>query len=345
VRPVRVGINGAGRIGRALWRVSLARAGISVVAVNDLMPSTVLGRLLARDSVYGALRVPVDHHPAGLTVGGVPVAVFHDPEPGRVPWGRLDVEVVLEATGRFVTAGQARRHLAAGAGRVVVSTASIDPDVYLFAGINDGDYCPRRHRLISPGCCTGMATAAVLAALRRRYQLRSCLITTVHAYDPTRSVLHDSVHPDRRMGRAATRNIVPAPVKPASALALEHVFPELGGRIAGSHLRVPVAIGCAAVLSVHVHRATTRIEVNETLAAGARLTLTAEPLVSTDITGVAQPCVVDGTYTRAIGDQIGVLAWFDNEYGFAHRLAETIELVAAGEPAVAAAKPGMRLGE
>jgi glyceraldehyde 3-phosphate dehydrogenase len=199
-----------------------------VVAVNDLMAPPVLAGLLAHDSVAGRLPVPVLAQPGRLVVDGVPVAAFACPEPGGVPWGRLGVNVVLEATGRFFAAADARRHLTAGADRVVVSTATVDPDVWIFAGINDAGFAPPDHRLISPGCCTGMATAPILAALHP-FGLRSCLLTTVHAYDPTRSVLHDSPRPDMRMARAAALNIVPAPLKPGSVIALEHAFPELTG--------------------------------------------------------------------------------------------------------------------
>lgn len=326
---IRVGINGAGRIGRAFWRVSLTRPGIRVVAVNDLTNPRVLGHLLTHDTIYGRLPVPVHTRPGTVVVDGAPVAAFSHPDPGSVPWATVGVDVVLEATGRFTAAADARRHLTGGVDRVVVSTATADADVAVFAGINDADYLPQKHRLISPGCCTGMATAPILAALRP-FGLRSCLLTTVHAYDPTRSVLHDRPHPDPRMGRAAALNIVPAPLKPGSIAALEHAFPQLAGHITGTHMRVPVAVGCAVIATIQVDDPGSRAQINHALAAAprhSRMVYTEDPIVSTDITGTPHACIVDGTWTRTAGDHISVLGWFDNEHAFAHRLADAIQLV------------------
>ncbi|HKT01961.1 MAG TPA: glyceraldehyde 3-phosphate dehydrogenase NAD-binding domain-containing protein [Rugosimonospora sp.] len=332
---MRVGINGAGRIGRALWRVSLTRPGVSVVAVNDLTAPPVLARLLAHDSVRGPLPVPVYRGADGLLVDGAPVRTFACAKPGEVPWGQLGVDVVVEATGRFFAADDARQHLAAGARRVVVSTATVDADVHVFPGVNDAALEPARHRLISPGCCTGTASAPILAALRP-FGLRSCLMTTVHAYDPTKSVLHDGPHPNLRMGRAAALNIVPAPLKAGSVVALERAFPELTGRIAGLHLRVPVAIGCAVILTVRLARPAAAAELNRELALAAgtgtagHMTYTEDPIVSTDVVGAAQACIVDGAWTRVSGAEASVLGWYDNEWGFANRLADLVAAAGKG---------------
>lgn len=332
---VRVGINGMGRIGRTFWRVCRTRTDLQVVAVNDLTDPRTLAYLLRFDSVHGRLPVPVDATDSAIVVDDVPVAAWQRPEPGSVPWGELGVDVVLEATGRYFAAAHARAHLAAGARRVVVSTATLDPDVTLFMGINEHNFDARRHSVISPACCTSSAVAPPIAALRQRFTVLGGTLTTVHAYDPTKSVLHDSPHWDRRMGRAAAINLVPARLKAGTLHAIGSAFPELAGRIDGLHIRVPVAIGCAADLVLRVDRTVSVEEVNTVLAAAAAgplknsLDYTDEPIVSSDIVGTSASCIVDGQLTTVVDDCVKIIGWYDNETGFAHRLADVISLVGA----------------
>ncbi len=335
---VRVGINGLGRIGRGFWRSARARigAGIQVVAVNDLGDAATLAHLMRYDSIRGRLDAPVDallgHDGDALVLDGVRVPVLHRAEPGATPWGEYGVDVVLDSTGQFLRAGDLRRHLAAGAGRVVVSMAAPDPDVTLLMGVNQDEYDPRRHRIVSPGCCTGNAVAPVLAVLRRHFGVVTAQLTTIHAYDNSHSALHDSPHRNPRLGRSAAVNLVPSRVKDTTR-ALARVFPDLDGRLEGLAIRVPAAIGCAADLVVQVSRPTTAADVNATLAAAAAsefkgyLDYTEEPLVSSDLVGSPASCTVDGLLTTVVGDSVKIIGWYDNESGFASRLVDVVSLV------------------
>jgi glyceraldehyde 3-phosphate dehydrogenase len=330
---IRVGINGLGRIGRSFWRVCRNRPEIEVVAVNDLAAPTAQAYLLRYDSVRGRLDAEVTVEDDAIFVDQRPIASFHRPQPGTVPWGALGVDVVLEATGQFFAAEHARRHLDAGARRVVVSTATVDPDLTIVMGVNEADFDPRRHRIISPACCTSSAAAPVIAALRHNLGLLGGMLTTVHAFDSTKSRLHDAPHWDPRMGRAATVNLIPARLKPGSTHALGSVFPELDDRIRGLHVRVPAIIGCVLDLDLRVDRETTVEEVNGILAAAAEGSLkgylgyTEEPIVSSDIIGTSESCIVDSEFTTVIGDTVKTVGWYDNEWGFANRLADVIGLV------------------
>jgi glyceraldehyde 3-phosphate dehydrogenase len=330
---IRVGINGIGRIGRSFWRVSRNRPEIDVVAINDLAETRAQAHLLRYDSVRGRLDADVLVEGDTIVIDGRPVASFRRRQAGEVPWGELGVDVVVEATGQFFAAQEARRHLDAGAARVVVSTATVDPDVTILMGVNEADFDPARHRIISPACCTSSAAAPIIAALRHSVGLLGGMLTTVHAFDPTKSSLHDAPHWDLRMGRAATVNLIPARLKPGSIHALSTTFPELSGKIQGLHVRVPAIIGCVADLDLQVDRPTTVDEVNATLAAAAEGSLkgylgyTEEPIVSSDIIGTAESCIVDAEFTSVVGNTVKVIGWYDNEWGFANRLADVVGLV------------------
>ncbi|GIH17043.1 glyceraldehyde-3-phosphate dehydrogenase [Rugosimonospora africana] len=313
------------------------RREIDVVAINDIAEPRAQAHLLRYDSVRGPLDADVAVDDGAIIVDHHSIASFRRPQAGDVPWGDLGVDVVLEATGRFFSADQARRHLDAGAGRVVVSTATVDPDVTILMGVNEADFDPARHRIISPACCTSSAAAPIIAALRQSLGLRGGMLTTVHAFDPTKSSLHDAPHWDLRMGRAATVNLIPARLKPGSIHALSSTFPELAGRIAGLHVRVPAIIGCVADLDLQVDRRTTAKEVNAALAAAAEGSLkgylgyTEEEIVSSDIIGRTESCIVDAEFTTVVGNTVKVIGWYDNEWGFANRLADVIGLV-GGHP-------------
>ncbi|GAA5184414.1 type I glyceraldehyde-3-phosphate dehydrogenase [Rugosimonospora acidiphila] len=303
-----------------------------MVAINDLAETRSQAHLLRYDSVRGRLDTEVTVDGDTILVDGRPIRSFHRPQVGAVPWGDLGVDVVLEATGQFFAAEQARRHLDAGARRVVVSTATVDPDLTVLMGINEADFDSRRHRLVSPACCTSSAAAPIIATLRQNLSLLGGMLTTVHAFDPTKSSLHDAPHWDPRMGRAASVNLIPARLKPGSLHALGSVFPELAGRIDGLHVRVPAIIGCVLDLDLRVDRPTTVDEVNATLAAAAEGSLkgylgyTEEPIVSSDIIGTTESCIVDGGFTTVVGDTVKVVGWYDNEWGFANRLADVVAL-------------------
>jgi glyceraldehyde 3-phosphate dehydrogenase len=330
---VRVGINGMGRIGRTVWRVCRERSDIEVVAVNDLGKPDSLAYLMKYDSVRGRLDAEVTADGDSIVVGGTPIRATHHADPAAVAWGDVGVDVVVEATGQFFAAADARRHLDAGADRVLVSTATVDPDVTLLMGINEDDFDARRHRIVSPACCTSSCVAPVISVIRQLAGIREATLTTVHAYDATKSALLDSPHWNPRMGRAAAVNLVPARLKAGSLHALASVFPELTERMDGWHVRVPAVIGCAADLVLRMDRALELGEVNDALSAAARGSLkgylgyTEEPIVSTDVTGAAESCIVDGNFTASVGDSVKILGWYDNEWGFASRLADVTSLI------------------
>ncbi|NUT32636.1 MAG: type I glyceraldehyde-3-phosphate dehydrogenase [Hamadaea sp.] len=337
---VRVGINGMGRIGRTFWRVCLSRPELEVVAVNDVAPAANLAYLMKYDSVRGRLPAEITAEaaqgagrPGAILVDGAPIAAYSSPEPGGVPWGDLGVDVVLEATGRFFAADRAAAHLRAGARRVLVSTATVDADAIVLIGVNDDSFDPAAHRIVSPACCTSSAVIPILAVLRQLGAVLDGTLTTVHAYDATKSALLDSPHWNPRMGRAAAANLVPVRLKPGSLHAITSAFPELTGRIDGLHVRVPAIIGCIADLVVRMPNPPPAETVNAALAAASAghfkgvLGYTEEPIVSSDIVGAAESSIVDGELTTVVGDCVKVVAWYDNEWGFAHRLADVIGLL------------------
>ncbi|NUR71573.1 MAG: type I glyceraldehyde-3-phosphate dehydrogenase [Hamadaea sp.] len=330
---VRVGINGMGRIGRTFWRVSRSRPELDVVAINDLAPAANLAYLMKYDSVRGRFPAEITSTPDAIVVDGVPIAAYQEAEPDRLPWGDLGVDVVLEATGRFFTADRAAGHLRAGAGRVLVSTATVDADATVLMGVNEDAFDRDRHRIVSPGCCTSSAVVPVLAVLRQLGELKEGTLTTVHAYDATKSALLDSPHWNPRMGRAAAANLIPVQLKPGSLHAMGLAVPEIAGRVDGLHVRVPTIIGCLADLVVRMPNAPSAEAVNVALAAAAAghfkgvLGYTEEPVVSSDIVGTAESSIVDGQFTTVVGDTVKVVAWYDNEWGFAHRLADVTGLL------------------
>jgi glyceraldehyde 3-phosphate dehydrogenase len=326
---VKVGINGMGRIGRSFWRVSRTRPDIQVIAVNDVADAATLAHLLRYDSIRGRLDCAVTAAPDAITVDGERLRMLQRPAPTAVPWGDLGVDVVLESTGRFFRADQVAGHLAGGARRVLISAAAPDPDVTIIMGVNDDVFDPRRHRVVSPACCTSTAVAPLLTVLRQEFGVLEAHLTTIHAYDSTASTLHDTPYRSLRMGRAGVVNMVPSPIKDTTR-ALERVFPDLDGRVGGLAMRVPAAIGCAADLVVRLAVRATSAQVNAAFAAAAsgglkgHLRYTEEPLVSADIIGCPESSIVDGTLTTVVGDTVKALAWYDNEWGFANRLADVV---------------------
>lgn len=328
-----------GRIGRSFWRVCRARTDVEVVAVNDLADPATLAHLLRYDSVRGRLRAPVSYDAQSITADGQRIAVLQRPELGTVRWGELGVDVVLESTGRFFRAEELARHLDGGARRVLVSMSAPDPDITVIAGVNEHEFDHRRHAIVSPACCTSNAVAPVLAVLHREYGVLGGMLTTVHAYDSTHSALHDSPYRDHRMGRNAAVNLVPSRIKDTTR-ALGRVFPELDGLIEGLAVRVPTAIGCAADLVLRLDAEVTAARVNATLAAATTglfkgyLGYTEEPLVSSDIVGRPESCIVDSQLTTVAAGNVKLIGWYDNEWGFSHRLADVASLIGAAPDTV-----------
>jgi glyceraldehyde 3-phosphate dehydrogenase len=340
--PTRVAINGFGRIGRAVLRTAAERqTDIEIVAVNDIADAATLAHLFARDSVYGRYAGAVTAGDGLLEVDGRRIAVLDGADPGELPWADLGVDVVIEATGRFRTRADAQRHLDAGARKVILSApakGSEPADANLVLGVNfHGVYDPARHHVVTNASCTTNCLAPVAKVLHETVGIRHGLMTTVHAYTADQRLL-DAPHKDLRRARAAGINLVPTSTGAAKALGL--VIPELAGRLNGFAVRVPVPTGSLVDLTIEAGRATSADEVNAAFAARSAaaplagvLAYSEDPLVSSDIVGDPHSAVFDAPMTTVVGDtQVKVVAWYDNEWGYANRLVELAALVLAPVP-------------
>jgi glyceraldehyde 3-phosphate dehydrogenase len=331
---IRVAINGFGRTGRAAFRAAYEReADIEWVAVNDVADPAMLAQLLKYDSVYGPFAGEVEVEPDALVVDGHRIAAPAEADPEHLPWAELGVDVVIESTGRFRARADAEKHLLAGARKVIVSAPAKDPDVTVVLGVNFGHvYDPERHQVISSASCTTNCLAPVAKVLHQELGIRHGLMTTVHAYTGDQRLL-DAPHKDYRRARAAACNLVPTTTGAAKALGL--VLPELGGKLNGYAVRVPVPTGSLVDLTVEVERATSVQEVNELFAMHAKsgplhgiLRYTEEPLVSTDIVKSPFSAVFDAGLTSVVdGTQVKVVAWYDNEWGYSNRLVDLAQRV------------------
>jgi len=329
---VRVGVNGFGRMGRALLRASLTRdLGIEVVAVNDLITSGTMASLLARDSVYGRFHRELKVAEDGFLIEGGFVRCFGEKDPAALPWSEADVEVVVEATGRFRTREAAAAHLGRGVRRVVVSAPCKEADSTIVLGVNAADFDPVRHQVISNASCTTNCLAPMIKVLDDNFGVEQGFISTVHAYTGDQ-MLVDGPHKDLRRARAAAINIVPTSTGAARATGL--VLASMQGRLDGTALRVPVPDGSITDLVALVNREVSADEVNQAFAAAAAGPLSGiveysqeEPLVSSDIIGTNASCVFDSALTMASGRLVKVFGWYDNEWGYANRLGELAALV------------------
>lgn len=328
----RIAINGFGRIGRAVLRVLLEQGSdLEVVAVNDLTDGATLAHLLEWDSVYGRLRRDISISEGELVVDDRRIRVFAEPDPGKLPWGELGVDAVLESTGRFTKADDARKHLDAGAKRVLVSAPAVGADLTVVIGVNDHLYDPAQHRIISNASCTTNAFAPLALVLDRLAGIEQGFMTTVHAYTQDQNLI-DGPHRDPRRARAAALNIVPTSTGAARAIGL--VLPKLDGKLSGTSIRVPVPVGSIVELNAQVSREVTREEVldayraaSESYLAGV-LEYTEDPLVSSDIVGNPHSSIFDSQLTQIQGDHVKVVTWYDNEWGFSMRAAEMLEKLA-----------------
>jgi glyceraldehyde 3-phosphate dehydrogenase len=327
---VRIGINGFGRMGRALLRIAqrgeLTGSALEVVAVNDLADPQALARLFERDSVYGRYDGHVSAAGDVLVVNGSRIKLLSEPEVKALPWAELGVDVVVEATGRFTTRAKAAAHLDAGAPRVVVSAPCDGADATFVMGVNDDTFDPARHVVVSNASCTTNCLAPMAKVLDDAFGIEQGFMTTVHAYTGDQRLV-DSIHKDARRARAAALNIVPTTTGAARAIGL--VLPSLAGKLGGISLRVPVADGSVTDLVTTIGCSTTVEEVCGVFEAAAaegplagRLEYSEEPLVSTDIVGSRASCVFDSSMTMVSGSSVKVLGWYDNEWGYANRLAE-----------------------
>jgi glyceraldehyde 3-phosphate dehydrogenase len=335
---VRVGINGFGRIGRNFWRAVHAGAGgdIEIVAANDLGDLPTFAHLLKYDTVLGTLDVDVTADGDTLRVGSHSIKMLAERDPAALPWGELGVDVVIESTGRFTSAGDAGKHLAGGARKVIISAPAKGEDITVVMGVNDGSYDPARHNIISNASCTTNCVAPMAKVLSDTFGIRKGLMTTIHAYTNDQVIL-DFPHKDLRRARAAAQNIIPTTTGAAKATAL--VLPELKGKLDGLAMRVPVMDGSVTDLVVQLDREVTVDEVNAAYRAAADgplkgyLHYTTDPIVSSDIVGTPYSCTFDSLLTMSFGDQVKVVGWYDNEWGYSNRLADVAALVGNTLPA------------
>jgi glyceraldehyde 3-phosphate dehydrogenase len=331
---IRVAINGFGRTGRSTFRAAHEReADIEVVAVNDLTDVAMLANLLRHDTVFGGFPGQIDAGDSELVVDGRPISIFAEPDPANLPWGELGVDVVIESSGRFRDRDGAGKHVAAGAKKVLISAPAKDPDVTVALGVNfDEVYDADRHHIISNASCTTNCLAPVAKALHEALGIRHGLMTTVHAYTSDQN-LQDGPHKDMRRARGAAVNMLPTSTGAAKALGL--VVPELEGRLHGYAMRVPIPTGSVVDLTVEVERPTSVDEVNALFAEAADssslagiLSYSEEPLVSSDIVKSPFSAILDSGFTSVIDQTcVKVLAWYDNEWGYATRLGELAERV------------------
>lgn len=327
---VRVGINGFGRIGRNFFRAVVASgADIEIVAVNDLTDNKTLATLLKYDSILGRLEGDVTSTDTEISAAGHTFKVFEERDPAALPWGDLNVDIVIESTGLFTDATKAKAHIDGGAKKVIISAPAKNEDVTIVMGVNEGDYDPASHTIISNASCTTNCLAPMAKALHDELGIVKGLMTTIHAYTGDQNLL-DGPHRDLRRARAAALNIVPTSTGAAKAIGL--VMPELKGKLDGYALRVPTPTGSATDLTFEAGRETTVEEVNAIVKAAADgkfLKYSEDPIVSTDITTDPASCIFDAPLTKVIGNQVKVVGWYDNEWGYSNRLVDLIDYVAA----------------
>ncbi|GAA4519728.1 type I glyceraldehyde-3-phosphate dehydrogenase [Actinoallomurus oryzae] len=330
---IRVGVNGFGRIGRNFWRALNAAGGdVEVVAVNDLTDNATLAHLLKYDSILGRLPEDVKAGADEITVGGHTIKAFAERDPAKLPWGDLGVDIVVESTGLFTDATKAKVHADNGAKKVIISAPAKNEDVTIVLGVNDDAYDPAQHTIISNASCTTNCLGPMAKVINDTFGIERGLMTTIHAYTQDQN-LQDGPHKDLRRARAAALNVVPTSTGAAKAIGL--VLPELKGKLDGYALRVPVPTGSATDLTATLSRETTVEEVNNALRAAAEgplrgiLTYTEDPIVSSDIVTDPASCIFDAGLTKVIGDQIKVVGWYDNEWGYSNRLVDLVKLVGA----------------
>jgi len=323
-----VGINGFGRIGRNFFRaVRASGVDIEIVGVNDLTDNAVLAHLLKYDSILGTLDADVSSTEGDITVGGKTFKAFAERDPAALPWGEIGADIVVESTGFFTDATKAKAHLEAGAKKVIISAPATNEDVTIVMGVNHETYDPAAHHVISNASCTTNCLAPMAKALNDDLGIVRGLMTTIHAYTADQN-LQDNIHKDLRRARAAALNVIPTSTGAAKAIGL--VLPELKGKLDGYALRVPVPTGSATDLSFEAARETTVEEVNAIMQKAAEgslkgyLRYNEDPIVSSDIVTDPASCIFDAPLTKVIANQVKVVGWYDNEWGYSNRLADLV---------------------
>ena len=332
----KVGINGFGRIGRNFYRAWLEKSpGFEVVAVNDLAPPDVLAHMLKYDSTHGVLKSEIGHSEDEISVDGHSFRVLSERDASALPWKEMGVDVVVESTGLFTDREGASQHLTAGASKVVISAPATDPDITMVLGVNDEAYDPEQHHLISNASCTTGSVGPMAKILLDTFGLESGFMTTIHAYT-TEQQLQDQIamtrkgKADLRRMRSAPQSIIPAST--GAAKAIGEVIPELKGKLDGMAMRVPVPDGSVTDLVAVLGREASADEVNDAYRSAAAeerwsgiLEYTEDPIVSADIVGNPASCTIDGLSTMAHGNQVKVIGWYDNEWGYSCRIVDLID--------------------
>ncbi|MFC3994504.1 type I glyceraldehyde-3-phosphate dehydrogenase [Nocardiopsis sediminis] len=328
---IRVGVNGFGRIGRNVWRAAQAAGDeVEIVAVNDLTDNATLAHLLKYDTVLGTLDGDVEVAEDSIRVGNASITTLEQRDPAQLPWGDLGVDVVVESTGRFTKAEDAKKHIEAGAKKVIISAPAKGEDLTVVLGVNDDKYDPAVHHVVSNASCTTNCVAPMAKVLLDNFGIVKGLMTTVHAYTNDQVIL-DFPHKDLRRARAAAQNIIPTTTGAAKATAL--VLPELEGKLDGMAMRVPVPDGSVTDLVVEVEREVTKDEVNAAFKAAAEgplkqvLRYTEDPIVSSDIVGTSPSCTFDSSLTMTFGKTVKIIGWYDNEWGYSNRIVDLAKLV------------------
>ena len=339
---IRVAINGFGRTGRAAFRAAYERgADIEWVAINDIAEPSMLAQLLRRDTVYGPFSGRVESTDGAIVVDGQRIVVPSETDPARLPWQELGVDVVIESTGRFRARPDAEKHLQAGAKKVVISAPATDPDITIVLGVNDREYDPEQHHIVSNASCTTNCVAPVAKILHEAYGIERGFMTTIHAYTNDQQIL-DLPHKDLRRARAAAINLIPTSTGAARAIGV--VLPDLKGKVDGMSMRAPVPTGSIVDLVVQVGSEPTVEEVNELFRSQADtgdlegiLQYTDEPIVSTDIVHSSYSSIFDSGLTMANGNLLKVFSWYDNEWGYSCRLVDLVAKIGQTLPAAVAA--------
>jgi glyceraldehyde 3-phosphate dehydrogenase len=331
---VKIGVNGFGRIGRNFFRAAKQRgAAIDFVAVNDITDAATLAHLLKYDSVLGTYAGSVEASANGIVVDGDELRVLAERDPANLPWKELGAEIVVESTGLFTDRERAAAHLEAGAEKVIISAPAKGEDLTIVLGVNDDAYDPSTHHVISNASCTTNCVAPMAKVLDDAFGIDQAFMTTVHAYTNDQSIL-DLPHKDLRRARAAAVNIIPTTTGAAKATGL--VLPHLKGKIDGMAMRVPVPDGSVTDLVATVRATPSTDEVNDAFRAAAadgplagKLVYTEDPIVSSDIVGTPASCTFDASATMVMGNQVKIVGWYDNEWGYSNRIVDLVEMLAS----------------
>ena len=326
---MKIGINGFGRIGRQIFRI-LHERGHEVALVNDLTDNETLAQLLKYDSNYGKFKGEVSYDDENLIVDGKKVRTTAIKDPATLPWGELGVDVVVESTGIFTKREQAALHLTAGAKKVLISAPSPDADLDIMVGVNESQYDPEAHDILSNASCTTNSLAAVMKVLDETFGIEQAMMTTIHSYTNDQNIL-DLPHKDLRRARAAAINIIPTTT--GAAKAVGRVLPQLEGVFDGVSVRVPTPTGSLSDVTAILKREASAEEINSALRSAAEgplkgiIEYSTDPLVSKDIVGNPHSAIVDSEMTKAIGKMAKIFVWYDNEWGFSERMVDVLEIM------------------